>query len=241
MAYTAPSTLTTGTLITASIWNTSITDNWAASWVGTTAGDMDYYTAATTKSRLALGTDGYGLFAGASAPAWSPGMKIIHCDTSDSAAVQTTDCTSDFTVFQYILPANTLGTNGMLSVHGGITLSTAGAIAMDLRLAFGSSNSSDGAYIGQTTSDGSAITMFDVDIIAKGASSQLLVSRGVTGSPNTDVFGSIEKSMANSRATTIDTTSDNAINIMCGTNISAVTGTYTQNYLYIYSIPYYTT
>lgn len=56
---------------TASQHNTYIRDNFAAVWVGTTAGDIDYYTSATAKSRLAIGTANQLLQSTGSAPAWA--------------------------------------------------------------------------------------------------------------------------------------------------------------------------
>jgi hypothetical protein len=52
--------------------NQQIRDNGNAIWVGTTAGDMDYYTGATGKARLPIGTAGKVLKvnAGATAPEW---------------------------------------------------------------------------------------------------------------------------------------------------------------------------
>ena len=61
-----------GELVTVSMMNQQIRDNGNAIWVGTTAGDMDYYTGATTKVRLPIGTAGQILKvnAGATAPEW---------------------------------------------------------------------------------------------------------------------------------------------------------------------------
>lgn len=56
---------------TASQHNTYLRDNIEAIWVGTTAGDTDYYTAATTKSRLAIGTANQIMQSTGSAPAWA--------------------------------------------------------------------------------------------------------------------------------------------------------------------------
>lgn len=55
MAYTSGFTAVTGATYTAAQYNTNVRDNFAAVWVGTTAGDQDYYTSSTAKSRLALG------------------------------------------------------------------------------------------------------------------------------------------------------------------------------------------
>jgi hypothetical protein len=62
---------------------------------GTTAGDVDYYTAATTKARLGIGTTGQVLTVAAGVPSWStpasaaPGSGQTRVDTS-----QTTTSTS---------------------------------------------------------------------------------------------------------------------------------------------------
>lgn len=53
MAYTAGFTAVTSATFTAAQYNTNVRDNFTAIWVGTTAGDMDYYTSSTTKARLA--------------------------------------------------------------------------------------------------------------------------------------------------------------------------------------------
>lgn len=55
MAYTAGFTAVTGATFTAAQYNTNVRDNFSAVWVGTTAGDMDYYAGATSKNRLAIG------------------------------------------------------------------------------------------------------------------------------------------------------------------------------------------
>jgi hypothetical protein len=69
-----------GELVTVSMMNEQIRDNGNASWVGTTAGDMDYYTGAFDKIRLPIGTAGQFLKvnSGATAPEWgSGGMSLI--------------------------------------------------------------------------------------------------------------------------------------------------------------------
>jgi hypothetical protein len=69
MSFTAPFTATTGAVYTAAQFNTYTRDNFNALWVGTTAGDIDYYTSASAKNRLANVAGGV-LTGGASAPAW---------------------------------------------------------------------------------------------------------------------------------------------------------------------------
>lgn len=56
MAYSTPYTFTALELLTAAKMN-AIQANITAIWVGTTAGDMDYYTSATGKNRVAIGTN----------------------------------------------------------------------------------------------------------------------------------------------------------------------------------------
>lgn len=72
MALTTYRTWVTGELVTAAMMNQQIRDNGNASWVGTTAGDMDYYTGATNKARIPIGTAGQVLQVNsdATAPIW---------------------------------------------------------------------------------------------------------------------------------------------------------------------------
>ena len=69
MSFDNSYTAVTGSTYQASDYNTGTKGNFTAVWVGTTAGDMDYYTSATAKNRLAKVTGGL-LYCGASAPAW---------------------------------------------------------------------------------------------------------------------------------------------------------------------------
>jgi hypothetical protein len=69
MAYTTVPTVATGDLWSAANHNTYIKDNLSALFVGTTAGDIDYYTSASTKSRLAA-VNGGVLKSSGSAPSW---------------------------------------------------------------------------------------------------------------------------------------------------------------------------
>lgn len=76
MAYTAPYTFTALELLTAAKMN-AIQANITALWVGTTAGDMDYYTSSSAKTRLAIGTAGKILMSTGSAPSWQTGTRYI--------------------------------------------------------------------------------------------------------------------------------------------------------------------
>lgn len=69
MSFDNSYTAVTGATYQASDYNTSTKGNFTAIWVGTSSGDMDYYSSSTAKSRLALVTGGL-LYGGASAPTW---------------------------------------------------------------------------------------------------------------------------------------------------------------------------
>ena len=56
MAFTTPRTWTYGETVTEAQFNEQLRDNMNALWVGQAAGDIDYYTSSTTKTRLAGGT-----------------------------------------------------------------------------------------------------------------------------------------------------------------------------------------
>lgn len=76
MAYSTPYTFTALELVTAAKMN-AIQTNIAAIWVGTTAGDVDYYTSSTTKTRVGIGTTYKTLKvnSGATAPEWAVFME----------------------------------------------------------------------------------------------------------------------------------------------------------------------
>jgi len=97
MAYSVVPLVATGDLWTAANHNTYLRDNMSAIWVGTTAGDTDYYTGAANKSRLALGTAGQikRVNAAATAPMWG---GIVY--GSIYAAVDTTAATGANTVVE---------------------------------------------------------------------------------------------------------------------------------------------
>lgn len=71
MSYNAVPTVAPGDAWSAAQHNTYIRDNFAAMWKGVSAGDLDYYTGAIDKMRLALVAGGI-LTGGASAPAYLP-------------------------------------------------------------------------------------------------------------------------------------------------------------------------
>ena len=69
MSFSTPYTFTALELLTAAKMN-AIQDNISAIWVGTTAGDTDYYTSATAKQRVAIGGAGALQIVSGAAPAW---------------------------------------------------------------------------------------------------------------------------------------------------------------------------
>lgn len=235
MAYTAPTTRATGYLVTASDWNTDLVDSIKEIWKGTTAGDMDYYTAATTKSRLALGTSGYSLFSGATAPAWAGGLKVLEHDTS-SAVVATSD--DGNILYSFTLPAGTLGENGALYIEGNIRFlnSSSDGLSPKYWLTFGSSDTSDGVIVGSTTDQitntNTADTYFRAALIAKGASSERLISYNIstTGA----------KVGYSSAVLTVDQSAEKNIQILRDTTELATSdsSTITIYNLMIYQVPY---
>jgi len=83
MAFDNTFTAVVGATYTAAQYNTYTKGNFTAIWVGTTAGDIDYYTGASAKARLALVPGGV-LYGGASAPAYSgagAAGQILQFDT----------------------------------------------------------------------------------------------------------------------------------------------------------------
>lgn len=73
MAFDNSFTAVTGQTLAAADWNTAVKGNWTAAWVGSAAGDMDYYSSATAKTRVAKGTakQVWTMNTGATAPEWN--------------------------------------------------------------------------------------------------------------------------------------------------------------------------
>lgn len=90
MAYATPYVFTALELLTAAKMN-AIQDNISAIWVGTTAGDMDFYVSASAKSRLAIGTAGKILMSTGSAPSWQSGERYIPMYLNSDVALTTGD------------------------------------------------------------------------------------------------------------------------------------------------------
>ena len=87
MAFTSPLTAVSGATFTAAQFNTNVRDNLNAIWVGTTAGDVDYYTSSSAKTRLAIGGAGTFLKSSGSAPTWgSLDFANVYHDTAQNVS-----------------------------------------------------------------------------------------------------------------------------------------------------------
>lgn len=87
MSFNNGFTAVTGATYTAAQYNTYTRDNLTAIWVGTTAGDMDYYSSSTAKARLAIGTAGQILMSNGSAPGWQNGTRYMSFQLNTDVAL----------------------------------------------------------------------------------------------------------------------------------------------------------
>lgn len=88
----------TGDWIDAAWLNQYLRDNVAAIWVGTTAGDMDYYTSASVKARLGIGTAGQILMSTGAAPSWQSGERYTEIGINADVALAVGDYQGSFMV-----------------------------------------------------------------------------------------------------------------------------------------------
>ena len=102
MAYSVVPLVATGDLWTAANHNTYVRDNMAAIFVGTTAGDTDYYTGAANKSRLAIGTAGKikRVNAAANAPMWGGILYAYIYATADTTVGTAADTLAEMDASQ---------------------------------------------------------------------------------------------------------------------------------------------
>lgn len=91
-------TAVVGATYTAAQYNTYVRDNFTAIWVGTTAGDMEYYTSATAKTRLAIGTAGQILMSTGSALSWQSGTRWIQVQLNSDLALSVGDGQGRFVI-----------------------------------------------------------------------------------------------------------------------------------------------
>lgn len=102
-------------------------------------GDVIYYTGSAWQ-RLAAGTSGYFLQTKGSGanPAWAPGSDLLDIVTADNTT--NASSTSEETVLSYTVPANTIGSDGVLIVRLWITTanSSGGNVVFTFRFKYGS-------------------------------------------------------------------------------------------------------
>jgi hypothetical protein len=78
MAFTSVPTVATGDVWSAANHNQYIKDNFAALWVGSAAGDIDYYSSATAKTRLAKpSVDSVLKNTSAGVPSWKAVLELL--------------------------------------------------------------------------------------------------------------------------------------------------------------------
>lgn len=93
MAYTAVPTVATGDTWTATQHNTYLRDNMSAIWAGTAAGEMDYYTSATTKSNISAPASYALLSHNGSTPSWAAAVGMSSRAYRSSDATWATNVT----------------------------------------------------------------------------------------------------------------------------------------------------
>ena len=186
MSFTSPRTWVTNELVTASFMNTDIRDNMleTAPAKVTTAGDIVYATAANAITPLAIGTAGYSLFSGGSAPVWGGGIKVLDHDTSDTAYATSDTTTDSLPIYTFALPANTLGATGSLQITGYTSYQNSSVTGMsgDVYLTIGSSDTSDGVLmtLGENVSNGNGIEYYFTGAIsARGTSAVRISGMGI--------------------------------------------------------------
>jgi hypothetical protein len=82
MAWTTPATWTALQEVTAAAFNEQIRDNLNEIWKGTDAGDLEYYTSSTAKTRLGIGTaDQVLTVGGGGAPIWQAIYRFVPLTT----------------------------------------------------------------------------------------------------------------------------------------------------------------
>jgi hypothetical protein len=120
---------------------------------GTTAGDLDYYTAATTKARIAKGTAGqvFTMNSGATAPEWAAIPSSSPANDSAIVATQESTTTNTYT---------NLTTNGPAVT---ITTGTKALVIISSELA--NSGSTNESYVSYAVSGATTIAATDANCI----------------------------------------------------------------------------
>ena len=119
MAFTTPRTWVYGETVTEAQFNEQIRDNENAIWVGTTAGDMDYYTSNATKARIGIGNVGDVLTVGSgTVPTWGGGgMSLLGgtvlAGTVTDGTISITDLSQAYTHLKIYVSFAVAGTASM--------------------------------------------------------------------------------------------------------------------------------
>ena len=121
---------------------------------GTTAGDLDYYTAATTKSRIAIGTNGQVLTSNGSVPSWatpsSGGMTLISTTTLSGASTTVSSIPATYNnlvviVRNYLPTDDTRGLNIRINGDSGARYAELSAFGISTTQTFGNTGISTGS------------------------------------------------------------------------------------------------
>lgn len=106
---------------TAAQYNTHVKGNFNSIWVGTTAGDLDYYTSSTAKTRLAIGASGRVLTSNGTIPTWAVAKTLNARATADwNAGEQSITNTSYTDVTNATVNITTTATCTVLMIATGV-------------------------------------------------------------------------------------------------------------------------
>lgn len=118
-------TWTTGEKVTETMLNEQIRDNGDAIWVGTTAGDMEYYSAADAKTRVPIGTNGKVWGVSGGIPGWiAQASNPIVQRKGGSATDWNTGGTTNYSPTKPIVQVGTGGPYYTLNVSGSLYYGT---------------------------------------------------------------------------------------------------------------------
>jgi hypothetical protein len=174
MAWTTPSTWVQNAILTYTQLNQQLRDNLNAIWVGTTLGDIEYYSSATAKTKIPIGTLHQSLKVVAGIPTWSNETGVIlrtataqsiANNTLTDIAAWTSEGTGDPDGFHVadaagiVIPAGMTG-NYEVGVTG---YWDANATAAKLREVYINKNGT--AYYGQSAANNDANTSFHQNIV----------------------------------------------------------------------------
>jgi hypothetical protein len=121
MAFSNPRTWIDSELVTAALLNAHLKDQLNAIWVGTTAGDIDYYTAANAKARLPIGSNYQTLKSINNAPVWSGPIGCrVYRSTSQSVNHNTVTDVASFDIEAMDTNGFHTGTGNTVTIPAGL-------------------------------------------------------------------------------------------------------------------------